>query len=152
MNTQATLSLRDILDDQPLSIGNKVYFRERFKAHLHSIIADLFMEKEADGRLTRADLARKVGKRPEQITRILNTSGNLRLETISDILLALGYEAKVNPIRLVDKKRNYCAPEWLSSNNYDYDYGETGLTIPQSLTPDIDKAYMILENSSFEKA
>lgn len=113
MITQAKSFLSEILSEEPISIGNRIYFRERLKGNLHKLIVELFLERERQGKITRADLARKIGKRPEQITRILNTSGNLRLSTLSDVLLGLGYEPHLQPIKLEETKRNYDKPDWL---------------------------------------
>jgi hypothetical protein len=42
--------------------------------------------------MTRGFLARRLGKKPEQITRWLGAPGNWTLETLSNLLVAMGYE------------------------------------------------------------
>ncbi|MCL4679186.1 MAG: hypothetical protein KJ017_11415 [Alphaproteobacteria bacterium] len=90
MTTYRTSLLTEITDpDMPLSEGAKAYFRERQRNKLFDVIVGCFLKKEKLGKLTRAELARRLGKRPEQITRWLSTPGNWTLDTISDLTLAI---------------------------------------------------------------
>jgi len=47
------------------------------------------LDSLAESELTKADLARMLGKEPSQITRWLSGSGNLTLDTLSDLLFAV---------------------------------------------------------------
>jgi DNA-binding phage protein len=117
MNSQPTSFLYEVLSEAPISVGKQAYFRERLKGNFHEKMVNLFREKEASGEITRAKLARKIGKRPEQITRILNSSGNLSLNTISDIILGMGCEPEIL-IRDIEKSpRNFNQPDWLCSSS-----------------------------------
>lgn len=62
--------------------------------------------------MNRADLARKIGRKPEQITRWLGAPGNWTSDTVSDLLLGLGCEPRMelfdfeemeSPIELSDE-------------------------------------------------
>lgn len=117
MNLQPTSFLSEVINGEPIPLGQRAYFRERFKSNLYELIINLFIEKEEAGEITRAELARRIDKRPEQITRLLGASGNLRLSTVSDLLLGLGYEPDVSAVRLADSRRNYIAPEWINIEN-----------------------------------
>jgi hypothetical protein len=106
--------LSEILDQtSQIPVGKLAYFRERFRNALHQMVLKEFLKKNADG-LTRADLARRIGRRPEQITRWLGAPGNWTIDTVSDLMLAMGQEPRCTPGRLDDlPRRNYERPEWL---------------------------------------
>ena len=94
MNTSPRISLiSNLSSNEPITIGQFAYFRGRFRNRLHQIILDAFLKKKETG-MTKAMLARRMGKQPEQVTRWLAGPGNLRLDTVSDLLLAMGCELK----------------------------------------------------------
>lgn len=106
--------LSEILNDQPIPLGKLAYFRERFRDRLYEMVVDEFLKREASG-FSRADLARRIGKRPEQITRWLGAPGNWTIETVSDLLLAI---SKAEPdVRLMPLEgrpnRNYVGQDQL---------------------------------------
>jgi DNA-binding phage protein len=117
MNLQPTSYLSEILSGDKIPVGKRAYFQERLKNTFYQIIVQIFQKKEAAGEITRSGLAKRIGKRPEQITRLLGASGNMRLDTVSDLLLGLGYEADIKPVELREINRNFKQPEWLESNN-----------------------------------
>jgi hypothetical protein len=51
-----------------------------------------FARQESENETSRADLARRIGRKPEQITRWLGSPGNWTLDTVSDLLLGMGLE------------------------------------------------------------
>lgn len=62
------------------------YARARNKNRAHSLVLDQVEKSD----LSRADIAKMLGKDPAQITRWLGSAGNLTLDTLSDLLLAIG--------------------------------------------------------------
>lgn len=84
----------EIEGDEPISEYWLAYFRDNFRADLHDKLLELFEAYENSGK-SQADLARKLGRRPEQISRWLRTSGNLEADTVSDLSLAMGCLPKV---------------------------------------------------------
>lgn len=86
--------LSDILDSEKIPLVTLSYFRERFRDRLYDLVLDEFFKQEAETGLTRAEVARRIGRRPEQITRWFGAPGNWTLETVSDLLLAI---AKAEP-------------------------------------------------------
>ncbi|MCC0013848.1 MAG: helix-turn-helix transcriptional regulator [Rhodobiaceae bacterium] len=88
-----------ICDDEPLTVGQRAYFRARLRSRVHEAILQIFLKEKENG-LTKADLSRRLGKAPEQITRWLGGPGNLTLDTVSDILLAMKHELsfEITPI------------------------------------------------------
>lgn len=108
-----TTSLRTSLisaisEDDALTPAQRAYFRRRLRSHMHEAIVNVFRDMKSKG-LTKADLARRLDKAPEQITRWLATPGNLRLDTVSDLLLAMKHELvfSAQPISLAVKENEY---------------------------------------------
>ncbi|MGE6697555.1 helix-turn-helix domain-containing protein [Hyphomonas sp. NPDC076900] len=102
-NSQAKSFVSEVLAETPISEGNKIYFQERLKSRLHEILVNTFQTAEQQGTITKTELARKLGKRPEQISRWLNSSSNMQLNTLSDMLLGLGYEPDISVRELSDQ-------------------------------------------------
>jgi hypothetical protein len=72
--------------------GVLAYFRSRLNNRMHELVLNEFAAQEREGRTTRAELARRIRRKPEQITRWLGSPGNWTLETVSDLLLGMGME------------------------------------------------------------
>jgi len=105
MTTSQTSTLSEKLMETPISVGTLAYFRERLRIGLHEMVFLEFRKQERDGRLTKAELARRLGKRPEQITRWLGAPGNWTLDTVSDLLLGMGSEPTFKVVPLVEGER-----------------------------------------------
>lgn len=88
-STSQTSFLSEIVSGQAIPLGKLAYFRERFRDRLYELVVSEFLRKEKAGELSRADLARRIGRKPEQITRWLGAPGNWTLETVSDLLLGI---------------------------------------------------------------
>lgn len=89
MNTSAkTPILSEILEGKPIPAGKLAYFRERFRDHLYDLVLSEFKAREKEG-LKKSDIAKRIRRSPEQITRWLGAPGNWTLETVSDLLLAV---------------------------------------------------------------
>jgi hypothetical protein len=71
------------------------YFRGRLGNKFYQLILEKFEERKKAG-FSKARLARRIHKAPEQITRLFNAPGNWTIDTVADILLGLGYEANVS--------------------------------------------------------
>lgn len=81
-------------ESKPLTARHLGYFRGSLRNNLYAEILKLFAAKSKTN-FTRADLARRLNRRPEQITRWFSGPGNLRLDTLSDLLLAMGHELEI---------------------------------------------------------
>jgi hypothetical protein len=90
--SQPTSFLSEILEGTRIPAEKLSYFRARLKNRLHAMVLSQFLKQEKDKLLTKADLARRLGKKPEQVTRWLGAPGNWTLDTVSDLLLGMGYE------------------------------------------------------------
>jgi len=87
------------------------YYRQRQKNRVYSALASFFAEEAEHGRISKRELAERLGKDPAQITRWLTAPSNFELDTISDLLLAMGAEMDHNIIRFSERsKPNYVHP------------------------------------------
>lgn len=86
--------------------------RTRNKNKAHSLLLEMFEESN----LSKADLAKMLDKKPEQITRWLAGPGNLKLDTLSDLIFAMKGEFFVVQCKdeLARGKSNRQSPSWLS--------------------------------------
>jgi len=78
-------------DGPPIPESKRIYFQERLKNRFFELILNRFLEQQALG-LTKAKLARRIGKKPEVVNRLLGGPTNLTLDTASDLLLGIGAE------------------------------------------------------------
>jgi len=96
---------------EPIPEREIAYFRQRQKNSVLNHIATFFAEEAERNGITRKLIADKLQKDPSQITRWLSAPGNVTLDTISDILLALDAEMEHRVVRFRDKpSANYEHP------------------------------------------
>ncbi len=90
MNTSLTSLLTDFVKARKaVPEGKLAYFRERQRNRLYDLVVTSFLEREKVDHLKKADIARILNKKPEQITRWLANPGNWTLDTVSDLMLAI---------------------------------------------------------------
>jgi hypothetical protein len=80
------------LDAEKIPLGKLSFFREQLKHQLHEVVLRKF-HSIRDGKkpdFTKRDLARRIGRKPEQVTRWLGAPGNLTIDTMSDLLIGMG--------------------------------------------------------------
>jgi len=94
-----------------ISLYSLGFVRARNKNKIHSLLLEALHKSG----LTKSDLAKRLNKRPEQITRWLSEPGNLTLDTLSDLVFALrGDFIKVSfEDALSKEKSNQRVPDWL---------------------------------------
>jgi len=80
------------------------YFRRRLRNRLHGAVLSRFVELFDRDEIRRSDFAKRLGKRPEVITRYLQRPGNWTLDTLSDLLLGLGVDLEFE-LRPLDAPR-----------------------------------------------
>lgn len=100
--SQTQLFLTEISEGRPIPAGKLEYFRERFRSRLHEVVLDEFLRREDRG-LTQVELARRIGKRADQISRLLGASGNWTLNTVSDLLIGMASELDFVVIPVADR-------------------------------------------------
>jgi hypothetical protein len=74
------------------------YYRQRLKNRVFAALTEFFVAEAAGGRVTKKLISERLNRDPAQITRWLNSPGNLTLETLSDLLFAM--EAEVDPPKI----------------------------------------------------
>lgn len=89
MPISQTSNLSSEVDTVPLA--KLAYFRQRLKNRMHQLVLREFRRLERMG-LSRAELARRIHRKPEQITRWLGSPSNWTLDTLSDLMIAMGGE------------------------------------------------------------
>ena len=114
MNTSQISFLYEIERGESIPLGKLAYLRERTRNVLYDFIIKKFLEAEKKG-LSQAELARRIGKRPEVVNRWLGSPGNWRIDTISDLLVGIGAEElKPQSVSLLNRApRNQTCPEWV---------------------------------------
>ncbi len=98
--SQQNTFLSEILEGQPIPTGKLAYFRARLSNRIHELVLEEFMRLEKEGKVTRAELARRINRKPEQVTRWLGAAGNWTIDTFSDLLLGMGCEPDLSIISL----------------------------------------------------
>ncbi len=76
-------------DGPEIPAAKRAFFQERLRGRVFEFILKAFLEETTNG-LTKAKLARRIGKRSEVINRWLGSPSNLELDSISDLLLGIG--------------------------------------------------------------
>lgn len=125
MTTRATPFLSELASGEPIPAHKLAYFRARTRNRLYNFIVRKFLEKEQGG-LSKADLARRIGKKPEVISRLIGAPGNWTIDTVSDLLLGIAAEELVPDSEpLIGRTpRNLSSAEWLRS------HAEQASTVP----------------------
>ena len=96
MTTSQTAFLSEVLGTEMIPPSKLAYFRRRLSNHIYATVLKEFLRLEKAGLISRAKLAQRIGRRPEQITRWLGSSGNWTIETLSDLLLAMKCEPSIS--------------------------------------------------------
>lgn len=78
-------------DGPPIPESKRVYFQERYRERLFDFIITRFNIQKQFG-LTKAKLARRIGRSPETITRWLSGPSNLESDSVSELLLGINAE------------------------------------------------------------
>jgi hypothetical protein len=91
------------------------FFRQRNKNRVHSLVVKAMKECG----VTQAELARRLGRRPDVVCRWIGAPGNWTLDTVSDLLFAIdGLEVDYKTSDPFDgAKRNFASPEWVKNQS-----------------------------------
>lgn len=74
-----------------IPLEKRAYFQARLRNQLFDYVLTKFEYEKARG-LTKAALARRIGKTPDIVSRWLGAPGNWTLDTVSDLLLGIAAE------------------------------------------------------------
>jgi len=86
--TQLLNEIRAGHDGPAIPESKRVYFQQRLRDRFFDFIIGCFLREQANG-LTKAKLARRIGKPPEVVNRWLAAPSNLTLDSASDLLLGI---------------------------------------------------------------
>ena len=115
MNTSQDFTLCEPTGTDKIDVATLGYMRARNRHRLYDLVVGEFERSE----LTQADLARRLGKKPEIVCRLLAAPGNWQLDTVSDLLFAIsGAEASyeiAHPLSAPPLNSNY--PDWLADTH-----------------------------------
>ncbi|MGH6872490.1 MAG: helix-turn-helix domain-containing protein [Rhizomicrobium sp.] len=96
----------------PKSVRDVAYYRQRHQNRVFTKLVAFINEEAQRDKITKKDMAERLGKDPGQLSRLLSHPSNLTLDTISDLLLALDAESEPPEIvRFRDRRAsNYVHP------------------------------------------
>jgi hypothetical protein len=104
--------LSEVVDGRrSVPVGKLAYFRARLAGRVHQALLGLFARQEKERKLSRGELANRIHRKPEQITRWLSYPNNLTLDTASDLFIGLGYEIDQVVLRDVSTGMRVVLPE-----------------------------------------
>lgn len=90
--SQKTPFLSEIAGNDPLSEHSLAYLCERVRNNYYDFVIRKFLEAEAESGLTKAELARRLNKGPDRITKVLGAPGNWTLDTVTELLVGISAE------------------------------------------------------------
>lgn len=118
MTTYQTVFLSELSGQSDvISDGTRAYLQERLRNRIYHIVIEEFIKHQIDNpEFTQVALAKRIGKRPEQVNRWLSSPGNWTIDTISDLMVGIsGAEPEIGINYLTHQApRNHIAPEWLN--------------------------------------
>lgn len=89
----------------------RAYYRQRQKNRVFTELVKFFAEEAERRGISKKELATVLEKDPAQITRWLSSPSNFELDTLSDLLLALGAEMDHRIVRFEERvEPNYVHP------------------------------------------
>lgn len=110
MTMSACLSPSSV-DETEISVGDREYFRAQTQREAYNLVLERFSELSGDHVALRALIAKRLGKNRAQVTRWLSEPSNMTLDTLSDLLLAMGSEARMRQCPFgSEPKGNYLHP------------------------------------------
>ena len=112
--SRRTSLLSEISEGAPEPREKLAYFQARLQARLYDFVMSRFEDVAEQDGLTRAELARRIGRKPEIITRLFSSPGNWRLATVSDLLIGIaGEELEMGSASVLNRgRRNDTLPSW----------------------------------------
>jgi hypothetical protein len=121
--SQIPSMLSELATGLPIPLEKRAYFHARVLNNFYQFVLQKFLEEERAGRLTKAELARRIERRPEVVSRLLGAPGNWGLETATDLLLGIAAE-ELKP----------ASSPLLGRSPRNYDHWES-LKVPETTAP-----------------
>jgi hypothetical protein len=89
----------------PVKRRDVAYYRKRQKNRVFTLLVEFFAQEAARRGITKKQLAYALSKDPSQISVWLSAPSNFELDTLSDILLAMGAEMDHRIVRFADRAK-----------------------------------------------
>lgn len=123
----------------------RAYFEQRFRNKMYQFILDKFLNEEKKG-LTKAKLARRIGKTPDVINRWLGSPSNLTADTMCDLLIGITGEEFETP--------RSSSPFLQSKSNYSHfhDLQSLGLQLPPQPTTSPMVSVLVSRDGEIQKS
>jgi len=86
MRTSASVGLSKPQGDEKISRGTFAYIKARVRHRVFDLIAREFKKSG----ITQAQLARRWGKTPDIVCRLLSRPSNMEVDTVAEVLFAIG--------------------------------------------------------------
>lgn len=121
---------------EKISSADLAYFQDRLRSRLYDLVLTEFENAREIG-LTQAMLARRLGKRPEQINRWLSSPGNWTLETVSNLLIGISNSELMMSVESIRKNNGVVIDGAISSdplaqnNSFANQFLIEGAAVPQ---------------------
>lgn len=86
--------------NEKIELENLAYYRERNRNKVYAAVVALFSRLVETQNITKREIAYRLSKEPAQITRWFSGPSNWTLDTVSDLLLAMGAELDYKDVRI----------------------------------------------------
>jgi transcriptional regulator with XRE-family HTH domain len=92
MPTSQTSILHEIENGKPISLRTRLLYRRRLQNRVQRLLRKAFRDEQKRTNLTQKELAERIDKDKSKVNQWLSIPSNLTLDTISDLLLGLGFD------------------------------------------------------------
>ena len=149
ISSQRKSILYEVLRGEAIPSRTLTYFRRRLSNRLHSLVLEEFARLEAEKKINKAELARRIGRAPELITRWLGGPGNWTTDTLSDLMLGMGCEPDltVKHLKQASERKETPATLRLITSAQPHATGEEPVLVKQ-----LDAMKQTTSSSTFEVA
>lgn len=82
----------ELIGDAPMSEATLAYLEQRALSRFYDYVLEQFEKAEAGSDLTKAELARRIRRGPDQVNRLLASPGNWTIGTVARLLAGIATE------------------------------------------------------------
>ena len=98
--------MKNTVDSNKPSKRDIFLYRQRQKNEIFQAVVGYFAAQSQEFGLTKKEIAHRLDKDPSQITRWFSEAGNWELDTISDLLIAMGAEMRHTIVPIKSSKQD----------------------------------------------
>jgi transcriptional regulator with XRE-family HTH domain len=93
--SQKTHFLSEIESGEPIPEANLAYLEQRALNHFYDYVIGRFLERSQANGLTKAKLAKRIGRGQDQVNRLLASPGNWTIGTVARLLAGIAGEEPI---------------------------------------------------------